>query len=139
MTGVQACALPIYSYHPSDAAGIAFLTNAAAPGDVVVEAADGSYEYNGRVSAMTGLPTIVGWVGHESEWRSGVSDAGTRWSDVRAIYEDPARTLALMDTYNAKYLFVGDVEQQKYTIDLPDDGLTKVFAADGVTIYQRSG
>lgn len=126
------------SHHPADAAGIAFLTGIASPGDVVVEATDGSYAYNGRVSAMTGLPTIVGWVGHESGWRSGVGDAGTRWSDVRNIYEDPSRTVSLMDKYGAKYLFVGDVEQELYTVTLPENGLTRIFAADGVSIYQRA-
>ncbi|MCQ2356993.1 MAG: DUF2298 domain-containing protein, partial [Methanocorpusculum sp.] len=75
------------SHHLADAADIAFLTSTTSPSDIVVEAADGSYAYNGRVSAMTGLPMIVGWVGHESGWRSGVGDAGTRWTDVRNIYE----------------------------------------------------
>lgn len=126
------------SHHPADAAGIAFLTGAASPGDVVVEAADGSYAYNGRVSAMTGLPTIVGWVGHEAGWRSGVGDAGTRWSEVRSIYEDSSRTVPLMDKYGAKYLFVGEVERELYTVNLPENGLTRIFAADGVSIYQRS-
>ena len=125
-------------HHPADAAGIAYLAGIASPGDIVVEAADGSYAYNGRVSAMTGLSTIVGWVGHESGWRSGVGDAGTRWSDVRTIYEDPSKTISLMDQYGAKYLFVGDVEQELYTVNLPDEGLTEVFTADGVTIYERS-
>ena len=125
------------SHHPADAAGISFLTETALPGDIVVEAADGSYAYNGRVSAMTGLATIVGWVGHEAGWRSGVGDAGTRWSDVRTIYENPSRALDLMDHYGAKYLFVGDVERELYTVNLPDNGLTKIFAADGVSIYQR--
>lgn len=125
-------------HHPADAAGIAYLADIASPGDIVVEAADGSYAYNGRVSAMTGLSTIVGWVGHESGWRSGVGDAGTRWSDVRTIYEDPSKTISLMDQYGAKYLFVGDVEQELYTVNLPDEGLTEIFTADGVSIYQRN-
>ena len=98
------------SHHLADAADIAFLTSTTSPSDIVVEAADGSYAYNGRVSAMTGLPMIVGWVGHESEWRSGVGNAGTRWN------EDPSRTVSLMDKYGAKYLPVGDVEQELYTV-----------------------
>lgn len=126
------------SHYPADAAGITFITGAAQPGDMVVEAADGSYGYNGRVSAMTGLPTIVGWVGHEIGWRSGTGDANTRGNEVRLIYEDSSGTLELMDKYGAEYLFVGDVEQKLYTVNLPDEGLTQVFAADGVSIYQRN-
>ena len=43
-----------------------------------------------------------------------------------------------MDKYGAKYLFVGDVEQELYTVTLPENGLTRIFATDGVSIYQRS-
>ncbi len=126
------------SMHPADSAGIAWLAGTAQPDDVIVEAADGSYTYFGRVSVMTGLPAVVGWVGHEAGWRQGVGNAGERWSDVQDIYENPSRTLPLMEKYGAKYLFVGELEQEKYRISLPETGLTEVFSADGVSIYQRS-
>lgn len=122
--------------HPADSAGISWLMDTAVPGDVVVEAADSSYTYSGRVSAMTGLSTIVGWVGHEAGWRQGVSDITGRWNDVRLIYEDPSMTLELMEKYGATYLFVGELEEEKYQINLPTIGLTEVFASDGVSIYK---
>ena len=42
-----------------------------------------------------------------------------------------------MDQYGAKYLFVGYVKRELYTVNLQDNGLTEIFVADGVSIYQR--
>ncbi|MDO5846608.1 MAG: DUF2298 domain-containing protein, partial [Methanocorpusculum sp.] len=125
--------------HPGDAAGIAYLKENALSGDIVVEAVGTSYTYSSRVSVMTGLSTILGWAGHESGWRSGVDDVGAVAADVRIIYENPLRCAELMNAYGAKYLFVGELERETYAVLLPSDGLTEVFHADGVSIYQIKG
>ncbi len=122
--------------HPADYEGIGFLQKTADPSSVVVEAAGTSYTYGSRVSAVTGLSTIIGWTGHEVGWRSGIGDISARIADVRAIYEDPARTVELMQKYDASYLFVGETEQEMYTIDLPLEDLVNVFSAEGVDIYR---
>ncbi|RBQ25232.1 MAG: hypothetical protein ALMCE001_05360 [Methanocorpusculum sp. MCE] len=57
-------------------------------------------------------------------------------ADVRAIYEDPTKTISLMKKYGATYLFVGEVEQEMYTINLPLEDLVNVFSFDGVDVYQ---
>ncbi|MEA5036769.1 hypothetical protein SDC9_18376 [bioreactor metagenome] len=122
--------------HPADHEGIGFLQRTADPSSIVVEAAGTSYTYGSRISAVTGLSTIIGWTGHEVGWRSGIGDISERIADVRAIYEDPARTVELMEKYQAAYLFVGEVEQEMYTISLPLEDLENVFSADGVDIYR---
>ena len=45
--------------------------NAHVAGDpVIVEAASyNEYTHLGRISAFTGLPTLLGWGGHEVQWR----------------------------------------------------------------------
>ena len=124
--------------HPADYLGIEYLQSVAGPSDVVVEAAGTSYTYGSRVSVMTGLTTIIGWSGHESGWRAGIGNISisTRVADVKTIYEDPSQTATLMKKYNATYLFVGELENEMYTVDLPEDSLVKVFSSDGVAIYQ---
>ncbi len=122
--------------HPADYQGIEYLQGIADPSIIVVEAAGTSYTYGSRVSAMTGLSTIIGWTGHEVGWRSGIGDVSTRMADVRAIYEDPTKTISLMKKYGATYLFVGEVEQEMYTINLPLEDLVNVFSSDSVDIYQ---
>ena len=122
--------------HPADYQGIEYLQSIADSSMIIVEAAGTSYTYGSRVSAVTGLSTIIGWTGHEVGWRTGIGDISTRMEDVRAIYEDPTKTISLMEKYGATYLFVGEVEQEMYTIDLPLDDLENVFSADGVDIYR---
>lgn len=124
--------------HPSDSAGITYLMEHAGPNDVIVEAAGDSYGYSSRVSAMTGLSTVIGWTGHQVGWRQGAFDPIERFTDVETIYTNPLKTIELMDKYQAKYLFVGEVEREKYQIRLPETGILEVFSSDGVVIYQRS-
>ena len=122
--------------HPADGQGIEYLQGMAGPTDVIVEAAGTSYTYGSRVSAVTGLSTIIGWAGHEIGWRSGIADVSRRTADVKMMYEDPTKTIDLMKKYKATYLFVGEVEHEMYTISLPLQDLVNVFSSDGVDIYQ---
>ena len=125
------------SEHPSDALGISWLKEHASPSDVVAEAAGDSYEYSSRISSLTGLTTPLGWERHEMIWR--VDDAAISGvsADLKEMYENPERTTSLMDKYNVKYLFVGEVERVVYDVSLPKNGLSPVFSADGIAIYQR--
>lgn len=123
--------------HPGDAAAIAWL-QAEEGSLILVEAVGGDYTYAGRVSAFTGIPTVLGQPFHEQMWRSDWDAISKRKADVQAIYESPAECLALMDRYGADLLYVGDLEEETYVIDLPADGLVPVYNAAGVTVYERT-
>ncbi|NIA11145.1 MAG: hypothetical protein GWP10_15840 [Nitrospiraceae bacterium] len=45
---------------------------------VVAEAPGRCYTTDSRVSAFTGLPTIIGWEGHEMMWRGSYEESGQR-------------------------------------------------------------
>ncbi len=83
---------------------------------VIVEANGDSYTDYDRVSANTGLPTIIGWPVHEWLWRGSYDEAGKRIPDVSAIYEskDLTQTKNILKKYNAEYIFVGSLEREKY-------------------------
>jgi uncharacterized membrane protein len=81
-----------------DAAAIAWVNQ---PGNVagdpvIVEAVDaqgGDYTHFSRISAFTGLPAVMGWLGHEWQWRANwavepahVGDLQRRQNDVNQIY-----------------------------------------------------
>jgi uncharacterized membrane protein len=55
---------------------------------VILEAVGGSYspEGHGRVSASTGLPTLLGWPGHEYQWRGSTPEPAAREPIIRQIY-----------------------------------------------------
>ena len=67
----------------------------------------------GRVGALTGIPTVLGWGMHELSWRRvdmGVLE--TRYEDTRTLYTTPNLTLArtIIDRYGIDYILYGDVE-----------------------------
>ena len=129
----------IRTYAPLDAQGIDFLRQA--PDGVVVEAVGGSYQANfGRISTHTGLPTILGWPGHESQWRGGYDEIGNREEDVRRIYQvrDWQATQLLLDLYQVRYIYVGSIEQSTYIVEEEKfiNHLDVVFQNEAVVIYE---
>jgi len=102
--------------HPDDFGAIAWLRREVAGTPVLLEASGNPYSYYARVSSNTGLPTVMGWANHEGLWRSHDSAVGARQADVKRIYE--ASTLAeieaLLDRYQVRYIFVGEVERKDH-------------------------
>ena len=80
----------------------------------IVEAVGDDYSYGAPISSFTGIPTIVGKRSHELQWRTN-SDGWwwTRIPDVQRCYEDPSRTVSLMQQYGCELLYVGDLERKK--------------------------
>jgi YYY domain-containing protein len=129
----------IEAQHPGDAGAITFLRSL--PGNErIVEAEKGDYSYYSRVSSFTGIPAIIGQPFHEFMWRG--DDTGwysSRPADIRAMYEQPERTISLMKKYNATLLYVGDMERERYAVKLPATGLTEVYSARGTEVYRLAG
>jgi uncharacterized membrane protein len=98
---------------PDEAAAIRWLQSA--PDGVVAEAIGGSYSAYGRVSTLTGLPTVLGWPGHESQWRGGYDEQGSRQSDIETLYAtgDWQTASDIIAQYNIRYVFVGNLERGK--------------------------
>jgi uncharacterized membrane protein len=99
---------------PADAAAIRWL--ASRPGrPVLVEAVGGDYEEFARVSAFSGLPTVLGWVGHELQWRGPIDELQLRQGEVDTVYGRAGDdALAVLRRYRVSYVFVGSLERQKY-------------------------
>jgi uncharacterized membrane protein len=123
--------------------------NAHVAGDpVIVEAAKyDEYTHFGRVSAFTGLPTLLGWGGHELQWRvnwlaqpAHGGELEARLAAVNTIYTSTNQdeVLSTLQRYHAQLLYVGTAERQQYsTADLARFGrfLRTVYSQGGVTIY----
>ncbi|HEX9036858.1 MAG TPA: DUF2298 domain-containing protein [Ktedonobacterales bacterium] len=131
-----------------DGPAVAWL-NAHVTGDkVIVEAARfDEYTHLGRVSAFTGLPALVGWGGHEEQWRYNWfqrADRGgilsERLSDVSQVYTNPnsGAVLAILRRNHVQYVYVGAAERQTYptaNLDRFSDYLQVVYRDANVTIY----
>jgi YYY domain-containing protein len=126
------------TYNPDEAAAVQYLRSLQKnPG--IIEAVKDDFGYTSRISSFTGIPTILGWPFHEILWRGDRGGwFGIRTGDVKAIYEDPDRTVSLMRKYNISLLYVGPEEERIYQVHQPAPGLTEVFAQGQVRIYQIS-
>lgn len=131
-------------FNQADAAAIDWLLDESEPGERIVEAVGGSYTDHGRISAATGLQAVLGWEGHERQWR-GTDDLFVgRAEDVRALYEtsDEAEARRLLDEYDVTYVVIGARERAGYTglQAAKFDSLGQlVFESDGIAIYNVQG
>ena len=102
---------------PEDAAAIRFLNKNITGQPTVLEACGDSYkDYDNRVSAMTGLPTVLGWYVHEWLWRNNLQEENERKADVETIYTstDKTEVQELLNKYHVDYIFIGSCEYEKY-------------------------
>jgi uncharacterized membrane protein len=103
---------------------------------IILESAGDSYTDYARISAYTGLPTVVGWPVHEWLWRGTYDVVGPRVNDVKTLYtsSDLEKITNLINKYNISYVVVADLDRQKYT-DLNEANFKKL----GKIIYSKNG
>ena len=117
-----------------DAGAIRWLKENIQDSPVVLEANGDSYSNYERVSAMTGLPTVMGWYVHEWLWRNDVADLNEKSAEIETIYTstDTQRVQELIKKYDISYIFVGSCEREKYGENLNNAGLESL----GEIVYQ---
>lgn len=105
---------------PAEYGAYRWLDAAARGDDVVVEAPGEEYRPDtSRLSGWTGVPTILGWPGHEAQWRGDTSWLAPRQADLDTIYTSADRDAVAraLRAYGATYLYVGPFEQERYGVD----------------------
>ena len=127
--------------HPQEYAAILWFRNITGQ-PVVLQAPGELYRWNTYISAFTGLPAVMGWAGHEMNWRPRSEDIGTRWSEVDKMYTslnlqdvDP-----LLQKYNISYIYFGEAEARKYSsprlFDSHPERFERVFGYGDVVVYR---
>ncbi len=137
-------------YNPGDYGAITWIAQNAPDARVVLESSGGSYDRDGagRISMATGIPTLLGWDGHESQWRGrryGEMVAG-RPEALEAIYRGAPETEldGLLAQWDIDYVVVGRIERDRYRVtpqalERFDRVMDLVYDQDGVQIYRRRG
>lgn len=99
-----------------DASAIRWLNANIEGRPVVLEANGDSYSDYERVSAMTGLPTVMGWYVHEWLWRNDPADLNEKSAEIERIYtsDNENEVKELIEKYNIQYIFIGKQEREKY-------------------------
>jgi uncharacterized membrane protein len=121
-----------------EAAAIEWLRTA--PDGVVAEAIGGSYSGFARVSTYSGLPTVLGWPGHESQWRGGYTEQGTRSDDIVILYSTTDWDIAqdIIQEYDIRYIYIGGLEQATMRVQEEKfkTHLRVAFESETVVIYE---
>ncbi len=125
-------------YHPEEAHAIDWLSQQQ-PG-IVSEAIGGSYSGYARVSTLTGFPTVLGWPGHESQWRGGGEEMGSRSYDMETLYStaDWIAANSIIKQYGIQYIYIGNLELSTYPVNQVkfDENLPAVYKQGSVVIYK---
>jgi uncharacterized membrane protein len=125
---------------PADAQAIAWI-NSNLNGGPIAEAVGGEYTDFARISTYTGIPTVLGWPGHEGQWRGGYNEVGSREGDIAQLYrsEDWTTALNVIQRYQIQYIYYGPLEVESYG----SGGLAKfrahlhmVYHTDQVSIFE---
>jgi sugar lactone lactonase YvrE len=114
---------------------------------VVLEAQGPSYQDFGRISMLTGLPTVLGWEYHVQQRGNPQSEIEMRKSAVQAMYGSPdaERAAALMRRYRVAYVYVGPLERKTYSaaglrkFAMHPELFEPVYENPEVKIYRVSG
>ena len=113
----------------------------ALPGNIV-EATRADASYNSEfalISTYSGLPTILGWPGHESQWRGTYNGLQQRMDDIQHLYETNSweEAQAILFKYAIHYVYLGTQEHSTYRVTALkfEQHLTSVFSQGKVTIY----
>ena len=129
---------------PDEYDAIAWLRENAREDDVMVEAPGGSYSEFNRLSAWTGIPTLLGWTGHELQWRGSYDIPGQREPDIATIYQGTSisETQALLAAYGVDLVVVGPRERARYgvggaTVQKLDALFDRVYENPSYIIFGR--
>jgi YYY domain-containing protein len=143
-------------FRPDDVTAIDWLRENAPPGAIILEASGRTYaltdgqpvitdqriDYTdaGRFSAFTGLQTLLGWPGHELQWRGSGDLFAGRLEEIDLLYlsESPADAVRILRKYGARYVVVGTRERQDYPrgLDKFQQFMNLVFESGDVRIYE---
>ena len=111
------------------------------PYGIVAEAIGGSYSSYGRVSKLSGYPTVLGWPGHELQWRGGGTEMGSRENDIKTLYEttDWETARQILTQYNIRYVFIGNMERSLYQVSESkfSSHMKEEFSNQDAVIYSR--
>jgi YYY domain-containing protein len=96
------------------------------PEDVLLEASGRDYGSGNVVSAASGIPTLLGWAGHEVQWRGSIPALGERSLAISRIYNEGAsdEALALARKHGVTYVYIGREEREQF-----GERVTTLFAA----------
>ncbi len=143
---------------PDERAAIDWINNADETFGTILEApgcAYGSDNFipHNRISVGTGHATVIGWDGHQHQWRRGqpelLEEVAERIEAAQSIFEQPEDAISLLGQYDITHVVIGVHERDGYRTcphgapyAVPDDealrdlGWEPVFTSSTVRVYR---
>ncbi len=131
---------------PDEWAAIEWIREHAPLDAVVLQAKGASYRSEqSRLSVATGRATLLGWEGHELQWRGARFAAMTDGRDAAldVVYRsgNAASLGETLGRFGIGYVFVGPFERENHGIDAVREAvlgqaLERVFSSGGVAVYR---
>ena len=84
--------------------------------EALLEATGNSFDDTARMSAVTGLPAVIGWQGHQPLWRNQDPEVARRAALVDTAFRTgrPQDICRLVLAYDVRYVALGQVERDRY-------------------------
>jgi uncharacterized membrane protein len=134
---------------PDEWAVIEWVRSHTPPQARVLQAPGSSYDASEcRLSVATGRPTLLGWEGHERQWRGRQFDpmAAGRAEALEAVYgaSDSERMRRTLLDWRIDYVFVGETERRRYGIDDEREAtiaraMDLAFSSGAARLFRRRG
>tara|TARA_B100000401_G_scaffold430809_1_gene366047 strand:+ start:247 stop:1104 length:858 start_codon:yes stop_codon:yes gene_type:complete len=101
---------------------IRYLKHNSNHNDVLIETKGQSYTNDSQISSESRIPTILGWVGHQLQWRSNHDEIFDREMDIDTFYmsNDSKEIINIINKYSITMIIIGPNEIQKYNINSLD-------------------
>lgn len=131
--------------NPNEALAIEWFKENTGVKDRILEAVGSDYDAKSSlISTTTGIPTLLGWPGHERQWRGGGTEIKNREDLVNRLYKSKEIELIkeALSKYDVTYVYVGSRERAKYgapPLEKLSEILKPVFISGDVSIYQYRG
>ncbi|HEY70510.1 MAG TPA: hypothetical protein G4O08_08010 [Anaerolineae bacterium] len=104
--------------HDEDYRAIRWLQENVQGSPVIVEANAVEYRWGSRYSVYTGLPGVLGWNWHQRQQRLAAGDTAIvqRAYGIATFYmtQSVEEAIAFLDTYDVRYVIVGQMERVYY-------------------------
>jgi len=135
------------AYGPDELAAIQWVRAHTSTDALVLEGSGDSYYSNhNRMSTITGRQTLLGWGGHEAQWRGKAYGTMAQGRDqaLNTIYRgaSPTDIAQVLNQWQIDYVYVGPAERSRYQMSAGTESniaaaMELVFSAGDVRVYAR--
>jgi len=130
---------------PDDRAAVRWLSDqngASSDRVVIAESCCDEYSSDAFLATYSGSVAVLGWAGHELQWRGSLPEIGNRQSQLSALYRDAPldQVRSILDRYVLDSVAVGDAERKHYGDEVTArfDALLPVAFHSGSDVIYRA-